>query len=288
MLRYRDFAEAHAPEVVVRIGRPPASKTLSRWVAHSGAPVIQVGGPGVIDPDRNVAAFCSLGDLEALSGAANTPWMARWRHAAERAEAAVADSLATALSEPAACRATAQASASAGGELVVSSSMPIRDVEWFAGATGRVHANRGANGIDGVVSTAAGRALLGGPVFVLIGDIAFAHDSNALLALRHREVDLRIVVIDNAGGGIFNFLPQATALPTERFEQLFGTPHDTDLVALATAHGLDAVTVESLDELRARLALAGPTVTRLVTDRVENVALHDELHAAVATALSRR
>ena len=167
--------------------------------------------------------------------------------------------------------------------------MPIRDVEWFAGVTGRVHANRGANGIDGVVSTAVGRALLlGGPVFVLIGDIAFAHDSNALIALRHRGVDLRIVVIDNAGGGIFNFLPQASALSTERFEQLFGTPHDTDLVTLATAHGIDAVTVDSPEGLRERLAVAGPTVTRLVTDRVENVALHDELHAAVATALSTR
>ena len=95
-------------------------------------------------------------------------------------------------------------------------------------------------------------------------------------------------MIDNAGGGIFNFLPQAKALSTERFEQLFGTPHDTDLVALASAHGLDAATVDSLDRLRERLGVIGPTVTRVVTDRVENVALHDELHAAVATALSTR
>ena len=182
MLRYREFADAHAPEVVVRVGRAPASKTLSQWIARSGAPVLQVGGPGVIDPDRNVAAFCSLDDLQALRGAGNTPWMARWRHAADRAEAALGDALATALSEPCAARAVAAASASSGGELVVSSSMPVRDVEWFAGVTGRVHANRGANGIDGVVSTAVGRALLlGGPVFVLIGDIAFAHDSNCLL-----------------------------------------------------------------------------------------------------------
>ena len=288
MLRYREFADAHAPAVVVRVGRAPASKTLSQWIARSDAPVLQVGGPGVVDPDRNVAAFCSLDDLQALGGAGNTPWLARWRHAADRAEAAIAAALETDLSEPSVARATVAASSSVDGELVVSSSMPIRDVEWFGGVTARVHANRGANGIDGVMSTAVGRALLGGPVFVLIGDIAFAHDSNALLALRHRGADLRVVVIDNAGGGIFNFLPQATALPTERFEQLFGTPHDTDLVALASAHGLDAATVDSLDQLRERLAVSGPTVTRVVTDRVENVALHDELHAAVAAALSTR
>ncbi|MEZ5298102.1 MAG: 2-succinyl-5-enolpyruvyl-6-hydroxy-3-cyclohexene-1-carboxylic-acid synthase [Ilumatobacteraceae bacterium] len=288
MLRYRDFADAHAPEVVVRVGRAPASKTLSQWIARSGAPVLQVGGPGVVDPDRNVTAFCSIDDLAALTGAGNTPWMARWRHAAQRADAAIEAGLAAGPSEPAVAAAVAAASAAIDGELVVSSSMPIRDVEWFGGVTGRVHSNRGANGIDGVMSTAVGRALLGGPVFVLIGDIAFAHDSNALVALRQRGVDLRIVVIDNAGGGIFNFLPQASALPAERFEQLFGTPHGTDLVALAAAHGLDAASVETLDDLRSRLSIVGPTVTRVATDRVANVALHDDLHAAVATALSTR
>ena len=288
MLRYRDFADAHAPEVVVRVGRAPASKTLSQWITRSGAPVLQVGGPGVVDPDRNVTAFCSIDDLAALTGAGNTPWMARWRHAAQRADAAIEAGLAAGPSEPAVAAAVAAASAAIDGELVVSSSMPIRDVEWFGGVTGRVHSNRGANGIDGVMSTAVGRALLGGPVFVLIGDIAFAHDSNALVALRQRGVDLRIVVIDNAGGGIFNFLPQATALPAERFEQLFGTPHGTDLVALAAAHGLDAASVETLDDLRSRLSIVGPTVTRVATDRLENVALHHDLHAAVATALSTR
>ena len=89
LLRYQDFADAHAPEVVVRFGRAPSSKVLSQWIIASGAPVLQVGGPGVVDPDRNVTAFCSLDDLATLTGAAGTPWMARWRHANERAEAAI-------------------------------------------------------------------------------------------------------------------------------------------------------------------------------------------------------
>ena len=134
------------------------------------------------------------------------------------------------------------------------------------------------------MSTALGRALSGHPTAVLVGDIAFAHDSNALLGLAARGADLRIVVIDNSGGGIFSFLPQATALPGERFEQLFGTPHGTDIVALAAAHDVPARTVVSLAELADAVLAPGPSVTRVVTDRVENVRHHDLIHAAVAAA----
>ena len=101
-------------------------------------------------------------------------------------------------------------------------------------------ANRGANGIDGVVSTAVGVALSGVRTTLLIGDVAFLHDTNGLLGLAARGVDLTIVVVDNDGGGIFSFLPQRTSLPGDRFEQLFGTPHGVDLVAVARAHGVDA------------------------------------------------
>lgn len=289
ILRVEEFATAHAPELVVRVGRAPASKVLSQWIVRSGAPLIQVGGPGVVDPERNVAARCSLDDLAALTGAANTPWMARWRHAGRRAEAAIDRALADlGLGEPTVARAVARASRAIGAQLVASSSMPIRDVEWFGGDVDDVHANRGANGIDGVVSTAVGRALTGRTVLVLIGDIAFVHDSNALVALRDRAVDLRIVVVDNAGGGIFNFLPQATSLTRERFEQLFGTPHGTDIVALAAAHGIDAASVTTLDELAGRLARPGTSVTRVATDRERNVRDHQAIERAVASALAVR
>ena len=136
--------------------------------------------------------------------------------------------------------------------------MPVRDLEWFGGPQAIAHANRGANGIDGVVSTALGVALGGTTTVALVGDIAFLHDAGALTALARRGADLRIVVVDNDGGGIFSFLPQASALPTERFEQLFGTPHGTDVVALASAHGLDATTVTTAAELVDRLGVAGP------------------------------
>ena len=178
---------------------------------------------------------------------------------------------------------------------MVSSSMPIRDVEWYGGTTAaRVVANRGANGIDGVVSTAVGVALAargsGAGTAVLVGDVAFLHDSNALLGLAGRGVDLTVVVVDNDGGGIFSFLPQAAALASDRFEQLFGTPHGVDPLALAAVHGIEGEEVTSASALPDRLASSfaegGVRVLRVRTDRAANVAVHAELHTAVAAALT--
>jgi 2-succinyl-5-enolpyruvyl-6-hydroxy-3-cyclohexene-1-carboxylate synthase len=285
LLRHPEFARAHAPEVVVRVGRPPASKVLTQWIVGSGAPVLQVGGPGVIDPDHNVAKFCCLDDLAGLRGARDTPWMARWRHADDRADAVMREFFADRkLTEPGVARVLAE-HLPADAELVVASSMPVRDLEWFGGRRARAYANRGANGIDGVVSTALGRALAGRPTVVWVGDIAFVHDANALVAITERAADLRIVVADNAGGGIFSFLPQASALASERFEQLFGTPHGTDIEALARAHHVPAATVEWAPELAAAITRPGPSVTRIATDRSENVRVHHELNDAVAASL---
>ena len=186
------------------------------------------------------------------------------------------------LSEPGVARTVAEALPD-DARLVVASSMPVRDLEWFGGASARAHANRGANGIDGVISTGLGTALTGAATVVLLGDIAFVHDSNALVALAERPADLRIVVVDNGGGGIFSFLPQATSLSAERFEQLFGTPHGTDIEALAGAHGVPAQTVTTTEELVRAVRTPGPSVTRVVTDRAENVKLHDLLNQAVAS-----
>src|SRR4029077_12483787 len=138
-----------------------------------------------------------------------------------------------------------------GATLVASSSMPIRDLEWYGRPRPgvRVVANRGANGIDGVVSTAVGVALGSGrPTALLIGDVARLHASNGLLGAAARPLDLTIVAVDNDGGGIFSFLPQASALDQERFEQLCGTPHGVDLAALAAVHGVPATSWDGLDD----------------------------------------
>ncbi len=299
ILRHRGFARDHTPVAVLRLGHPPASKVLAEWLAGTGATIVQVSPGPVIDPDHAVAQHVIADPssvcralARCVRGATGTPWMARWRHASERATAAIDAALAEqpSLSEPAVARAVVRG-LPAGSSLVTSSSMPVRDVEWFGDLSSsvRVLSNRGVNGIDGVVSTAVGVGLATGrPVGLLIGDIAFAHDSNGLMALAGRGVDLRAVVVDNDGGGIFSFLPQAAALPADRFEQLFGTPHGVDAVGLAASYGIAARTIAEGPELAKALAEPGPWVVRVVTDRAANVRVHAALNAAVAAALDER
>jgi 2-succinyl-5-enolpyruvyl-6-hydroxy-3-cyclohexene-1-carboxylate synthase len=197
---------------------------------------------------------------------------------AEPTEPSVARQLVTALPD--------------GATLVIGSSMPIRDVEWYSApkADLRMVSNRGANGIDGLVSTALGVALSGAVTAALVGDISFLHDSSALIGIVERDVNLTIVVVDNDGGGIFSFLPQATKLSSDRFEQLFGTPHGVRPEGLAAAHGMAAATVDEAAGLPAAVGDAvnagGVRLVVVRTDRATNVKVHDELHAAVATALS--
>jgi 2-succinyl-5-enolpyruvyl-6-hydroxy-3-cyclohexene-1-carboxylate synthase len=292
ILRNERFSTDHLPEVIVRVGRPAASKVLAQWTARAtaaGATLLQVGGPGVIDPDHDVAAVVTIDSvLDAVSttAVADRSWRDEWTTADRLASDSIVHTLAAfdELTEPGTARTIADAMID-GADLVVASSMPVRDLEWFGGRRARADANRGANGIDGVLGTALGRALTGRTTYVLLGDLAFVHDSNALTALPARGADLRIVVVDNDGGGIFSFLPQADALAEDRFEQLFGTPLGVDIVALATSYGLEARTVQGVDELVDQLAQRGPWVCCVPTDRRHNVEVHAELHAAAIAAL---
>ena len=292
MLRSATFADSHLPDIVVRLGRPSTSKTLAQWVDRAvsgGAQLLQIGGPGLIDPGGNVDAVVTIGVVIAavMGSTKDSGWLDDWVAADCAADAAVLAVLSKTgeLSEPLVARTVAD-HLPAGVELVVSSSMPIRDYEWFGGRRAAAHSNRGANGIDGVMSTARGIAAMGKSAAVLIGDLAFVHDSNALVGLVANSIDLRIVVVDNDGGGIFSFLPQASTLEHDRFEQLFGTPLGTDVVALAVAHGLEAHTVATTDELIDQLATPGPWVVRVESTRDRNVEVHADLHAAVVAAIS--
>lgn len=292
MLRSTLFADGHLPNVVIRVGRPSSSKTLAQWIDRAvagGAQLVQIGGPGLIDPGRNVATVATVDAVvSAFDGIApDWEWLDRWITADRAADAAVMAALIETgeLSEPLVARTVAD-HLPAGVDLVVSSSMPIRDHEWFGGRRAIAHANRGANGIDGVMSTARGIAAMGKSAAVLIGDLAFVHDSNALVGLVANRVDLRVVVVDNDGGGIFSFLAQASTLEHDRFEQLFGTPLGTDVAALAAAHGVDVRTVATVDELIDQLAKAGPWVARIESTRDRNVEVHADLHAAVAEAVN--
>ena len=297
ILRDQRFAESHTPDVVIRFGTPPASKVVNTWLANSKATqVVLTTTPTLVDPDRKCAlhiqceidAVCSE-LIASITARTDTTWSSSWAQAEKLAQVAINAALTNELkiSEPAIAR-TIYASMPSSSHLVVSSSMPIRDVEWYGAPRSAltVHANRGVNGIDGVVSTAVGVALATNePTALLIGDVALLHDTNGMLNLNLRNLDLRIFVVDNNGGGIFSFLPQKTTLDEARFEMVFGTPHQVDIEALAKAHNVSAQTIESLDDLAMAVTQRGLRLTRIVTNREENVKVHDRIHQSVAAAL---
>jgi 2-succinyl-5-enolpyruvyl-6-hydroxy-3-cyclohexene-1-carboxylate synthase len=303
VLRHPPAAGALVPDLVLRVGGLPTSKPLLGWLAAHDAPQIVVSDAGWPDPSlaahdvvhANPRLLC-----EALHPSLGTPdrddgWLATWRRADAAARRALAAHSA-ALEEPFEGRALAEVAALLpdGATLVVSSSMPVRDLDAFAGGDARrirVLANRGANGIDGVVSTALGAAATreagDGPLVLVIGDLAFYHDMNGLLAAKLHALDATIVVLNNDGGGIFSFLPQA-AHPAH-FEQLFGTPHGLTFApaaAMYDARYTAASTWSALREaVRAGLDGRGLHIVEMSSDRARNVTLHREAWAAVAAAL---
>ena len=179
-----------------------------------------------------------------------------------------------ALSEPLVAR-TLAADLPSDATLFVASSMPVRDIESFAPVRDdapRVLCNRGANGIDGTVSSAFGAAAVAtGPVVLLIGDVALAHDVGGLLAARRLGLPLTIVLLDNDGGGIFEFLPIAGA--RDVFEEHVATPHGLDFAHAAALYGCAYADVADLAGLRGALAAAlagdGTTIIRVRATRRE-------------------
>jgi 2-succinyl-5-enolpyruvyl-6-hydroxy-3-cyclohexene-1-carboxylate synthase len=228
--------------------------------------------------------------LEAVTS--DSQWVDAWLDAEARARAAI-DELLDGWEDPFEGRIARDlvAGLPAGAHLVVASSMPVRDVESFAPPRDglRVLANRGVNGIDGFTSTALGIASSAtGPTVALLGDLCFLHDANGLLGAVERGIDATLVVLDNDGGGIFSFLPQAE--DPEHFEALFGTPHGLDLAALAAVHGIPCTEVEKAGGLLAAVTDAitarGVRMVLIRTDRTENVTRHQEAWRAVEYALA--
>ena len=310
LLRDAAFADSVRPELVLRVGDLPTSKPLRQWLhGLDPASVVQVAFDpehAWQDPAGAVATIVGADPRATLGTVASRlegvrrdrAWLETWRTADAAAARAITDTLASApdgatpLSEP---LVAAELGSRLRGDatLVVASSMPVRDVETFfpARADGpRVLSNRGANGIDGTVSTAFGAAAAAhGPVVLLVGDVALAHDIGGLLAARRLDLKLTIVLIDNDGGGIFHFLPVAGTEPAEDFVQHVATPHGLDFAKAADLYGLGYARAEDLEGFRTALdgALAAPasTIVAVKTDREENVALHRRIWAAVADSV---
>ncbi len=305
ILRAPAFAAAHRPDTVFVLGGRWASKVVTTFLSGATRVVVDPAGAWP-DPERSAVRLVrcdptllceALVEAVGRHGGAAGPWSAEWGKAEARARAVIDGSLGgnAGWSEPALAHRLVR-DLPEGSRLVVSSSMPVRDVEAFGAPRADhpiVYANRGANGIDGVVSTALGVALATGPTVALVGDLAFLHDVSALVGPVGEVAPLTVVVADNGGGGIFSFLPPATGLDDGTFERLFGTPQGPDVASVAAGFGW---AVEEIDEDAGSDALAsalgraaaqgGRTVVRVrLPDRAANVAAHDRINAAVVAAV---
>ncbi len=281
------------PDFVLRFGDMPTSKPLRAWIAACGAEQIVIDPPGGWnEPTRLAGAFVRADPVSvAIALAARTsPGDGAWRERWMAADGAAAEAIDGVLSEtpwpnePAIHRALGQAFAD-GEQVLLASSMPVRDAEAFmAGgpAEVRLFSNRGANGIDGLISTACGLAAgSNAPTWAVLGDLALAHDLGGLATLRAAEAPIRLVVVDNGGGGIFDFLPQAAQIEAAAFERLFTTPSKLDVAKVADLFELPYVEVADPASL-ASLAEAESVLAHVRVSRAANVDLHRRLAAAVA------
>ena len=297
LLRDERFARSVVPDLVLRFGEMPTSKPLRAWLTASGASEIVIDPHGGWnEPTNRASALLRADPTELASG-----WATRlekeeraapeaWIDAEAAAQTALAAELEAAgpLAEPALHRALGQAHSD--GDLVyTASSMPIRDQEAFLGAGDTdvlFLSNRGTNGIDGLISSGIGAAHASGrPTTIITGDLGLLHDIGGLAALRDVSTPVRIVVIDNDGGGIFHFLPQQKALGDEEFEALLGTPRGVDAEKAAALFDLPHRRLESLADLPDALA-AGTGLIEVKVDRQTNVETHRRLNATVQEALA--
>lgn len=294
LLRDPSLAARLRPEAVVVIGEIPTGKTLRAWLVEADAPTVQFttlagNRDGLHGRTLRLAAAPAHPSIAPWTGPRIAPdWAADWARAEAAAQAALNAALAAApTSEPAYARALT-AGLPADRTLFVASSMPVRDLEYFAAPRAlppRHRANRGANGIDGLLSTALGVAHAGEPVVLLVGDLAFLHDANALLSLPRLRGSLDIVLIDNAGGGIFGHLPIAAFDPP--FEDYWATPQRVDFAQLCAAHHATYQRVGAPAELVAALSAPpapGARIWHVRTDRRADVTVRRDALAAAALA----
>ncbi len=308
VLRSERARRALAPDVVLRLGSPPASKMLASWLAELAEPTTQllVDPYGRwADPERRAEIVLAADPAELAAGAlgelehrARAPelWTAAWAAAEDAARGAIGAVLAAEerLSEPALARAL-YAALPPNSVIVASSSMPVRDLEWFTQPrpdAPLVYANRGANGIDGITSTVLGvasaRLAASGQTVGLLGDLAFLYDLSGLVwGVAEMPPPARLVVVDNGGGAIFSFLPYAGSLTSEVFERAFGTPQAHDVAAVAAGLGHRVIEIASTAALAAALAEPPEGLEVLVvrSDREANRSVHERLAAAAASAV---
>jgi 2-succinyl-5-enolpyruvyl-6-hydroxy-3-cyclohexene-1-carboxylate synthase len=289
LLATPQFIGAYRPDVIVSAGRPGLSRPQSALLAAPVGRHVVIGqGPGRWADPQRAATDVAAGVRLSGTPARTTSWLEAWlraEDAARRAADAVLDEE-DRLTEPRLAR-DLVLGLPEDALLWAASSMPVRDIDLHAvtRADVRILASRGASGIDGTVSSAAGAALAhAGPSFALLGDLAFLHDGPGLaLGPAEPRPDLCLIVVNNDGGGIFSTLEQAAF--TDSFERLFGTPHGAGLDHLAAAFGLPYQRLDQPEDLGKALPGTGLRIVEAKTDRAASAALRGRLREAAAAAI---
>ena len=299
-LRNEDAKEYLKPDVILRFGAMPVSKALTIFLKenHQAEQFVIDGAGGWRDPATlstemifcNEIIFC-----EQLSGLTepkeSTEFLEKWREMNELTKANMAlikDS--QMLSEGRLFYQIAEMLPEE-ATLFVGNSMPIRDLDSFFlnnHKSIKVMANRGANGIDGTVSTALGSALYSQPLYLVLGDLTFFHDLNGMIAAKLYGIDIRIIVVNNNGGGIFSFLPQSQS--PKNFELLFGTPLNLEFEHAVTMFNGNYTKVTDWDHFRELMKqssdVKGLNVYEVVTNRDSNLAQHRDFWRIVSQEIS--
>jgi len=293
ILRDAQLARDLIPRTVLCLGAWPTSKVLRGWLETFGGEVLLVAAAAANRDSLHGRTRQIVAPVESLAVAgqcfADTTYLEQWGRAESSGRAALDAEMEreTGMFEPKAAWILAR-HLPAGSAVFVASSMPVRDVEYFWPASGNAHAihfNRGANGIDGTLSTALGIAHGSTPTVLLTGDLALLHDANGFLLRPKFRGSLTIVLINNQGGGIFEHLPVAAFEPT--FEEFFATPQQVKFEELCAAHGVEHILVNhwnQFTELVSRLPASGIRVLEIRTDRKKDAARRKQLFAMVAAA----
>ncbi|CAH0227269.1 2-succinyl-5-enolpyruvyl-6-hydroxy-3-cyclohexene-1-carboxylate synthase [Peribacillus sp. Bi96] len=295
-LRDEAAKAAFKPDVILRFGAMPVSKPLLLFMKKQKQAITLVvdGGAGWREPAGLATnmIYCDEKDFckrvgEKITDAADDEWLGLWQTvngATKNALASIRDE--EELSEGK-LFSLLQDMMPMESTLFVGNSMPIRDLDTFFLNNGKgikTFGNRGANGIDGVVSTALGVSTVSKNTVLAIGDLSFFHDMNGLLAAKLQKQNITILLINNDGGGIFSFLPQSN--DREHFETLFGTPHGLDFSHTAQLYGGKYNKVQNWDELKKvfieSFEIQGLKIIEVPTERESNVQMHRNLWSFVS------
>ncbi|HEX6594483.1 MAG TPA: 2-succinyl-5-enolpyruvyl-6-hydroxy-3-cyclohexene-1-carboxylic-acid synthase [Bacillota bacterium] len=294
-LRNETIRKKLQPDFIIRFGAMPISKSYLHYVqTHEQALQFVVEQTeGYRDPTAHATSFIYADPLhlchdllEQSSGIqCDSKWLHTWQQMNEMTKEHLQMETNHQLTEGQAARGLLEVIPNGSG-LYVGNSMAIRDIDTFFLCTSKklkVLANRGANGIDGVTSSALGAAATGKPMTLLIGDLSFYHDFNSLLAAKHYELDIVIVLINNNGGGIFSFLPQSS--DDKYFEVLFGTPLHLEFQKGIEMYGGTYRQVITEDDFKKALENSycerGLSVIEVKTDRTKNVKWHRDIWDAI-------